>query len=178
MAGMPASTCDSTWDDVASHRRALDGIERVYLVAPVGVPDTADQIHRFLDIARDSGVRRVVFLSSDVIPPNAPGLDHARRAVPEMPEWAVLRPSWFMQNIIVPTHQLATGLRTRGELISATDGRGITFVDAADIAAVGTRALLSDTPPNREYIITGPEIMTYDNLADLLTHSTRFSTLG
>ncbi|RDI54120.1 NAD(P)H-binding protein [Nocardia mexicana] len=159
------------WFDPGTHAPALDGIERVYLVAPVGVPDPSEQIESFLRTACDVGVRRVVFLSSDVIPPGAPGLDRARRAIRQMPEWAVLRPSWFMQNFVVPTHPMAIGLRTRGELVSATDGRGIAFVDAADIAAVAVRALLADPPPNREYVITGPEALSYDDAAHLLTES-------
>ncbi|WP_040793421.1 NmrA family NAD(P)-binding protein [Nocardia paucivorans] len=156
------------WHDSETYLLALTGIDRVYLVAPVGVRDPSDQIEHFLDVARTANVRRVVFLSSDVIPHQAPGLDRARRLVTEMPEWAVLRPSWFMQNLIVASHHMATGLRTRAELPSATEGRGIGFVDAADIAAVGVRALLDDTPPNREYVITGPEVLSYDDVARIL----------
>ncbi|QIS16263.1 NAD(P)H-binding protein [Nocardia arthritidis] len=159
------------WADPATYRPALSGVERVYLVAPIGMPNPAKPIDHFLSAARAAGVRRVVFLSSDVIPPGAPGLDHARRAVCRMAEWAVLRPSWFMQNFIVPTHPMAAGLRTRSELISATGGRGIGFVDAADIAAVGVRALLDDAAPNREYVITGPEALSYDDIARLLNRS-------
>lgn len=156
------------WQDADTYRPALTGIDRVYLVAPVGVLDPAAEIERFLDVARAVHVRRVVFLSSDVIPKEAPGLERARKLMPGMPEWAVLRPSWFMQNLIVPTHHMATGLRTGAELPSATDGRGIGFVDAADIAAVGVRALLDDTSPNREYVITGPEVLSYDDVARTL----------
>lgn len=157
------------WHDPETYLPALTGVDRVYLVAPVGVWDPSGQIERFLNVARTANVRRVVFLSSDVIPREAPGLDRARRLVTDMPEWAVLRPSWFMQNLVVPTHHMATSLRTRGELPSATDGRGIGLVDAADIAAVGVRALLDDAPPNREYVITGPEVLSYDNVAQVLT---------
>ncbi|NKY88223.1 NAD(P)H-binding protein [Nocardia veterana] len=156
------------WHDSDTYLPALTGIDRVYLVAPVGVRDPSGQIEQFLDSARAAKVRRVVFLSSDVIPAEAPGLDRARRLVTEMPEWAVLRPSWFMQNLVVANHHMARGLRTRAELPSATEGRGIGFVDAADIAAVGVRALLADTPPNRDYVITGPEVLTYDDVARTL----------
>lgn len=156
------------WADPSTYRSALTGVERVYLVAPVGVIDPTEQVTQFLSVARSVGVRRVVFLSSAVIPPTAPGLDRARLAAQSMSEWAMLRPSWFLQNLLVPEHHLARGLRERGELISATDGRGIGFVDAADIAAVGVRALLDDRP-NREYVVTGPEVLSYDDLADILT---------
>ena len=161
------------WGDTATYRPALTGIDRVYLVAPVGARDPSAPIERFLDVARASNVRRVVFLSSAMIPDEAPGLDRARRLITDMPEWAVLRPSWFMQNFLADRHHMATGLRTRGELPSATDGRGIGFVDAADIAAVGVRSLLDTTPPNRDYVITGPEVLSYDDIARVLNELVR-----
>lgn len=155
------------WSDPETYAAALSGVDRVYLVPPVGVLDPVPSIDRFLDDALAAGVRRVVFLSHDLMPPNAPGLDRARLAIRRMPEWAVLRPSWFMQNLLSDTHHMGRGLRERDELVSATDGRGIGLVDAADIAAVGVRALLDDRP-NAEYVITGPEVLSYDDVAATL----------
>lgn len=155
------------WSDPETYAAALSGVDRVYLVPPVGVLDPVPAIDRFLDDALAAGVRRVVFLSHDLMPPNAPGLDQARLAIRRMPEWAVLRPSWFMQNLLSDTHHMGRSLRERDELVSATDGRGIGLVDAADIAEVGVRALLDDRP-NAEYVITGPEILTYDDVAATL----------
>ncbi|OEU91361.1 hypothetical protein AN216_25315 [Streptomyces oceani] len=156
------------WADPGTYRPALAGVTRVYLVAPVGVLDPAPQIEEFLSVGRELGLRRAVFLSSDVTPSQAPGLDRAREAVRGMPEWAVLRPSWFMQNLIDPYHHMGVALRERDELPSATAGRGIGLVDAADIAAVAVRALLDERASretNREYVITGPEVLTYDEVA-------------
>lgn len=155
------------WHDPATYEPALSGVERVYLVAPVGVLDPTDAIETFLDVAERTGVRRVVFLSHDVMPPDAPGLDRARLAVRRMPEWAALRPSWFMQNLTTPHHHMGRGLRQRLELPSATDGRGIGFVDAADIAAVAVRTLLDDRPSG-EHVVTGPEVLGYDTIAAIL----------
>jgi uncharacterized protein YbjT (DUF2867 family) len=86
-----------------------------------------------------------------------------------MPEWAVLRPSWFMQNFV---GQHATGIRERGEIITATGEGRVAFVDAADIAAVAARALLDPVPHNTDHLITGPEALSYAGAAAIITDTT------
>src|ERR1700688_148880 len=58
------------WDDAATHRAALRGVDRLYLVAPVMRVDFAVQVATFLDLAEAAGVRHVTSLS-------AYGIDHA-----------------------------------------------------------------------------------------------------
>lgn len=155
------------WFDQSSYRPALDGVDRVYLVAPIGVADPLPLVERFLDEALATGVRRVVLLSSDITPDSAPGLHGIRLAVRKMPAWAVLRPSWFMQNVI-GGHWLAAGIRERQEMITATGDARLGFVDADDIAAVAAELLLGP-PIADEYVLTGPEALSYGELAALLT---------
>ena len=80
-----------------------------------------------------------------------------------MPEWTVLRPSWFMQNF-TGDHLVAQGVRD-GEIVTATGDGRVAFVDAADIAAVAGRALIDDEPHNAEYILTGPDALSYEDAA-------------
>lgn len=156
------------WTDPATYASTLDGIDRVYLVAPIGVADPAPLVADFLDQARAAGVRRVVLLSSSVIPSSAPGLDKIRLAVRDMPEWAVLRPSWFMQNV-TGRHAVSLSIRERGEIVTATGAGRVGFVDADDIAAVAARALLDTDAPNTEYVLTGPQALSYTELAALIS---------
>jgi uncharacterized protein YbjT (DUF2867 family) len=160
------------WADPATHAAALDGVRTVYLVAPVGVADPAPLVGPFLDSARERGVRRVVLLSSSAVPEGAPGLGELHRMVRAgVPEPTVLRPSWFMQNFL-GEHPHARSARADGEIVTATGGGRVAFVDAGDIAAVAAHALSDDEPHVGEYVLTGPEALSYSDAAAVLTEAT------
>src|SRR3984893_16271846 len=52
------------WNQRDSYAPALDGMSRVYLVAPVMRIDFADDVSAFLDAAEAAGVHHVTFLSA------------------------------------------------------------------------------------------------------------------
>jgi uncharacterized protein YbjT (DUF2867 family) len=157
------------WSDSSTHRSALDGVERIYLVAPVGDPDPIRAVGPFLAQAVAMGVRRVVMLSSSAVALGDPGLGLVASAVRNtLPEWVILRPSWFMQNF-VESHPLADSIRATGEFITAT-GRGrLPFIDAADIGRCGAALLASPHAGNAEHRLTGPQAMSYDEAAAVMT---------
>ncbi|MGV0837048.1 NAD(P)H-binding protein [Mycolicibacterium thermoresistibile] len=156
------------WADRDTHKAALDGAAAVYLVAPVGVADPAPAVELFLQDAVDLGVRRAVALSSSALPQGAPGLGQVHHLVRTiMPEWAVLRPSWFMQNF-TGDHVVAQGVR-HGEIVTATGTGRVAFIDAGDIAAVAVRALTDAMPHNTEHLITGPQPLSYADTAAILS---------
>ena len=158
------------WGEPATHGPVVAGVERVYLLAPPGVAEPGPLVEEFLAEAVRAGVRRVVLLSSSAVPDAGSGLGALPPLVrATMPEWAVLRPSWFMQNFV---GQHATGIRERGEIITATGEGRVAFVDAADIAAVAARALLDPVPHNTDHLITGPEALSYAGAAAIITDTT------
>ncbi|MEU4410593.1 NAD(P)H-binding protein [Streptosporangium sp. NPDC023963] len=153
------------WDDQSTHPAALDGVRGIYLMPPLGVVEPARQMRPFLDLARDAGVRRIVLLSSSAIPAGGSGLGLVHTAIADMfPEWAVLRPSWFMQNL-ADDHMHAHSIRERGEIVTATGDGRVGFIDAADIAAVAVRALTDTTPHNTDHLLTGPQALSYAEVA-------------
>lgn len=156
------------WDVPATFDTALEGVDRVYLIPPVGVADPAPVVESFL--ARARLVRRVVLLSSSAVGESATGMGALPALVRTMPEWAVLRPSWFMQNF-AGDHAVAAGVRD-GEIVTGTGDGRVGFVDAADIAAVAARALLDPLPHNTEHLITGPEALSYADAAAIITELT------
>ncbi|MFE6401556.1 ergot alkaloid biosynthesis protein [Streptomyces alboflavus] len=162
------------WYDEATHAAALDGADRVYLVAPVGDPDPVAVVLPFLRRARAAGVTRVVLLSSSAIEAGGPALGQIHRLLAEeglFEEWSALRPSWFMQNFTAD-HPHAQSVRTDGVLTTATGTGRVPFVDADDIAAVAAHALTATPPPGHDLVITGPEALTYDEVAATLTDVT------
>ncbi|MGZ9928940.1 NmrA family NAD(P)-binding protein [Streptomyces sp. NC-S4] len=157
------------WYDPTCFGDALAGADRVYLVPPVGDPDPAAVMLPFLDRARAAGVRRAVLLSSSAITEGGPAVGQVHRALPGLfDEWAVLRPSWFMQNF-TGTHAHADSIRADGVIRTAAGTGRVGFVDADDIAAVAARALTDDRAPDTDLVLTGPQALSHDDIAALLT---------
>jgi uncharacterized protein YbjT (DUF2867 family) len=160
------------WYDPATHAAALDTVDRVYLIPPLGDADPAAIMLPFLRQARAAGVHRAVLLSSSAIPEGGPAVGAVHRALPDLFEqWAVLRPSWFMQNF-TGTHAHARSIRDDGIICTATESGRVGFVDAEDIAAVAVRALTDEQAPNTDLVITGPEALGHDDIAAIITEVT------
>lgn len=158
------------WADRSTHAEALRGTSAVYLLAPLGEVEPARLVEPFFADALAAGVRRVVLLSSSAVTPDTPGLGELQRLVRAAPEWAVLKPSWFMQNF-TGEHLVARGVRD-GEIVSATGDGRIAFVDARDIAAVAVRALTDAEPHNTEHVLTGPSALSYAEAASIVAART------
>ncbi|MET8558573.1 NAD(P)H-binding protein [Streptomyces sp. NPDC004959] len=160
------------WYDPATHAAALDGVDRVYLVPPLGDSDPEAVMLPFLHQARTVGVRRAVLLSSSAVPEGGPAVGKVHQALPGLfAQWAVLRPSWFMQNF-TGTHVHARSIRDEGVVRTATGSGRVGFVDAGDIAAVAVRALTDEQAPNADLVLTGPEALAYDDIAAIIAEVT------
>lgn len=85
-------------------------------------------------------------------------------------EWAVLRPSWFMQNFSDGPH--ARTIRDEDAIYSATGSARVGFIDAEDIAAAAVACLTSAEPLNDDMILTGPEALSYEDTTGILSEVT------
>ncbi len=160
------------WYEPATFGDALGGADRAYLVPPVGDPDPAAVMLPFLRQARSAGVHRVVLLSSSAVPEGGPAVGAVHQALPGLFEqWAVLRPSWFMQNF-TGTHGHARSIREDGVILTATGTGRVGFVDADDIAAVAVHALTDARSPDTDLVLTGPEALSHDDIATVITEVT------
>jgi uncharacterized protein YbjT (DUF2867 family) len=81
--------------------------------------------------------------------------------------WTFVRPSFFMENLST-TH--ASDIRDRDEIpVPAGSGR-TAFVAASDVASVAAAALLDPTAHDkRAWTPTGPQALSYDDVAEVLT---------
>jgi uncharacterized protein YbjT (DUF2867 family) len=157
------------WADPGTHDDALDGVQRVYLVAPVGDPNPRRLVAPFLQRAARHGVQRVVLLSSSAVDFGDPGLGEVAADVRDaVPEWEILRPSWFMQNF-VGAHPIAAAIRATGAFATSTGTGRVPFIDAGDIARSAAALLVRDEPENAEHVLTGPAALSYDEAADILS---------
>ena len=60
-------------------------------------------------------------------------------------------------------------IRDKSCISSATGYGKISFVSAEDVAAVAHHALVHKEPPNRDYVIVGPELLSHYEAAALFT---------
>lgn len=156
------------WDDPTTHARALDGVDRLYLVTPVLRITYADQVAAFLDLAEAAGVRHVTYLSTygaQLAPPQVDiGAVEADLAARGNLTHAVLRPAWVMQNFSDAHLPVIDGVIT-----APTGGGTEAFVDAADIAAVAVETLLApEAHAGARYEPTGPQALTFAEVADTI----------
>lgn len=160
------------WYDPSTHAAALDGANRVYLIPPPADTNPVAVMVPFLRQARGAGVHRAVLLSSSAIPEGGPAVGSVHRALPDLIEqWAVLRPSWFMQNF-TGKHAHALSIREHGSILTATGSGRVGFIDAEDIAAVAFHALTNEHAPDTNLVLTGPEALSYDDIAAIMTEVT------
>lgn len=158
------------WEDPSTFPAAVEGVDQAFLVAPLSEP--APAVAGFLGTAVAAGLRRVVLLSSSAVTDAPFGLGALPPLVRDrVAEVAVLRPSWFMENF-VGSHPIAAGIRDRGHITSATDKGRVAFVDPNDIAAVAGTLLLGHPIPDGEIILTGPEALSYDEAASIISEVT------
>jgi len=161
------------WADPTSWPSALNEVGAAYLVAPAGIGDPAEVMISFVETAIASGVERFVLLSGSPIEAGGPMVGKVHSWLQNSSaEWAVLRPSWFMENLSEGPHHPFTIRHERAIYTAAGDGRA-GFISAWDIARAAAHALTSEQAPNADFILTGPEPLSYDDIAQ------RFSaTLG
>lgn len=155
------------WGDVASHRTALEGVDAIYLVAPTDRTDHLTVMRPLLEQAVAQGVAQLVLLSASSIDEGGPMMGEVHGWLnANAPRWTILRPSWFMQNFVT---QHLPSIINEGCIYSATKHGRIPFIDAADIAAVAVEALVDPVFGSGERILTGPEALSYDEVADRIT---------
>ena len=154
--------------DPSSFEAALRGVDRVFLLRPPQLARARRDFGPFITAMERAGVAHVVFLSVRGAGSN-PLLPHRR--IERLLErsalaWTHLRPNDFMQNFAT-VHQ--DDIRDRDE-IWAPAGHGRTsFVDVRDVADAAVRVLTGAGHQYRAYTLTGPEALTLDDVAAVLS---------
>ena len=158
--------------DPGSTRSALEGVDTLFLLNAV-VPDELTQALLTLDLAREEGVRRIVYFSvfnsavfTDV--PHFAGKRVIERVIDEQAIPAtVLRPAYFFQNDLMFKDALLGG--TYPQPIGDV---GLAMVDARDIADAAAAELLrrerSPVPlPRCTIELVGPDALTGEAVASV-----------
>lgn len=162
---------DFDYTDSSTWPAAFAGVEQMFVMRPPHLSRPRSQMLPALEAARAAGVRHMVLLSlqgaeRNRLVPHAALEEWMRRSGPD---WTFVRPSFFMQNLTT-TH--LTDIRDRGELVVPAGGGATAFVDAVDVAAVATAALLDPAAHRgRAWTPTGPAALTYHEATAILSHT-------
>jgi uncharacterized protein YbjT (DUF2867 family) len=156
------------YDDPATWGPALEGVDRVFLIAKSGDAAPQETLNAFIDAAKATGVKHAVLVT-------AAGMEDMEGAGLRQVEvhlmasgmdYTILRPNWFMQNF--STGFLFPMLKGQGILyLPAGDGK-TSFIDTRDIAAVAATALTQPGHAGREYTLTGGEALDYTEAVEIL----------
>ena len=148
---------------------ALAGVDRVFLLTRQ-TSRQPQQERNVIDAAARSGVRQLVKLSvfrADERSPLRIARQHrqAERALERSGlTYTIVRPVFLMQNLL--------GMVRGGAIhTAAADGR-LAMVDARDAAAVAVAALTSRGCDGKTHTLTGPEAVSFDEVAEILSRQT------
>lgn len=163
--------------DPSTFQPTFEGVERVFLVRPPQLGNVEKEIAPAVRAARAAGVRHIVFLSVQGVEQNQ-FIPHAKIEQLIRDEgfaYTFLRAGFFMQNL---TQQHRDEIRKRHEIFVPVGDARTSFIDVADIGRVAAECLLSDEHENQIYTLTGPEALTYDEIAatlsEVLPYSVRY----
>jgi uncharacterized protein YbjT (DUF2867 family) len=157
--------------NVESMRAALGGISTLFLLAP-NVADELTQVMLALELAREAGVKGIVYLSvfkgeayADV--PHFAGKHTVERMIEALDLPAtVLRPAYFIQNDL----RMRDPLLKFGTYGAPIGSKGISVVDIRDIGEAAAIELVrreqAAAPLGREtYALVGPDSLTGEAIA-------------
>ena len=168
-AGADSVVADLT--DVASLRKAMTGVRTLFLLNALA-PDEVTQSLQALNVAREAGIKRIVYLSvidADKYPdvPHFTGKHTVERMIEQLELPAtILRPAYFMQNDI----SIQPVIAGYGVFPMPIGSKGVAMVDARDIADIAVAELLrrdraTDALPLVTLDVAGPELFTGESAA-------------
>jgi uncharacterized protein YbjT (DUF2867 family) len=167
-SGQEATVLD--FEEPASIRAAMDRVDRLFLATPA-TPDQPRREEAMVEEARRAGVRRIVKLSVWRAPEESYTFARWNRVAEKRVQASgiphtLLRPNGFMQNL---TRFSSESIRARGVFRLPDGAARISHVDARDVASVAAVALTEEGHEGRAYDLSGPEALTYPQIAAILS---------
>ncbi|TDY20707.1 uncharacterized protein YbjT (DUF2867 family) [Paraburkholderia sp. BL6665CI2N2] len=159
--------------DLDGLRRAMNGVSTLFLLAP-NAPDELTQALQALSVAREAGVKGVVYLSvfkgaEYVDVPHFTSKHTVERMIEhcDLPA-TVLRPAYFIQNDVRQKEPLLT----HGVYGMPIGAKGISMVDVRDIGEAAASELLrreraASRLPRETYELVGPDAITSESVASI-----------
>jgi NAD(P)H dehydrogenase (quinone) len=178
LAGLAARGADvryADFDQPETLAKAFADGDRMLLISTLSVGRRADQHRNAIEAAAKAGVRHIAYTSSGGAHPGNPALvirDHLETEEALLRSgiaFTILRDALYSE---VPLTQIGPRALASGKWVgSAGDGK-IGFVSKADCVACATRVLTSRGHEGKTYEISGPELLSYRDVAALTSELT------
>jgi uncharacterized protein YbjT (DUF2867 family) len=158
------------FEDPESMRRACSGVDRAFLLTNSTERTEQHQI-AFTRMAQQSGVRHIVKLSQLHADAGSPGRFLRYHAAVEAAiqasglTFTFLRPNLYMQGLL----NFQQSIQQQSAFFAAAGDARISMVDVRDLADVAVAALTSAQHDNKIYSLTGPEALTFTDMARQLS---------
>jgi uncharacterized protein YbjT (DUF2867 family) len=169
IAGKPGVTSiEGDFDDPASLRSALEGVDRAFLLTNSTEHTEAQQI-AFVEAAQAQRVGHLVKLSQLAADQQSPVRFLRYHAAVEAAltnstvGWTFVRPNLILQAYLAFAPAIA-----HGALPAPIGDAAVSVVDARDIAAVAAAALTEDGHVGKTYTVTGPAAVSHADIATAL----------
>ncbi len=156
------------WHDDTNWSEVLTDVKALYVTyhPDLSVPGASDHIRALLAVAENQGVERIVLLSGR-------GEEEAqlceRIVLNSRIPATIVRCGWFNQNF---SESFFRDLLMSGTLAVPNAHVGEGYVDADDIADVATAALTGEGHAGKIYQLTGPELLTFRDVATIFREVT------
>ena len=167
-AGSRSAAIPFDWQDRDTWRPVLTDIKAVYICyyPDFAFPGALDNLQAFVENAMQAGVERFVMITGR-------GEEHALRAEALVRssgvDTTILRCAWFAQNFSEGYLHDAV----MGDVVPMPGGDvSEPMVDLDDVADVAVAALTEDGHWDQVYELTGPRLMTFEEIAGVLTAAT------
>jgi uncharacterized protein YbjT (DUF2867 family) len=164
--GPDADLAVGEYSDRDSLRAALDGVDQAFLTCG-NHPSQVDWETTFVDVAAAAGVQRIVKLSALGAQLGSPVafFDAHARIEQHLSASGIatvqLRPSFKMSTLLAG----ARGVRHADSFFAPAADAKIAMVDPRDVADVAALVLSTDGHDGRAYELTGPQVVTFDDVA-------------
>jgi uncharacterized protein YbjT (DUF2867 family) len=163
---------EADFDDPGSLRKALDGVQRAFLVTNSSERVEERQL-RFVALARECGVKHIVYLSQLDASRNSPlrflryhaAVEDALRG--SGMSYTNLRPNFYMQGLLM----IGKSIASEGRFFAPAGDARVSVVDVRDVAAVAVAALTRAGHEGKTYDLTGPEALTHTEMAAQLSRA-------
>lgn len=167
LSGIPgAELIEGDFNDPKSIERALDGIEKAFLLTNSS-EQAEKQQSTFVEIATRTGLKHIVKLSQWAAEVDSPVRFLRYHAVVENlikesgMTYTFLRPNLFMQGLL----GFRDTITKQNQFFGAIAEAKISMIDIRDIAAVAGEALTKQGHERKIYNLTGAESLTHAEIA-------------
>lgn len=171
LEGPHVQPCVADMDKPETLAPALAGVDTVFVVSPM---DDRVQIREanVLDAATEAGVRRIVKLFGAVTHDDDLGRLH-RASVSAIKasglEWALLSPTSVLETSL---SSMIPWIEATGGIVACAGDGKVALVAVDDVARAGAAILADGSENGRDYVITGPALLTFSEICAIMSRVT------